>query len=241
MCLSVVDNSPVLRKILLILLLPIPVVAQTTQEKVREFRRANEHRILKEFTTLLSIPNVASDTENIHKNAALIIEMMQQRGLNPRLLEGASRSVPPAVYGEWKVPGAQRTILLYAHYDGQPTDPKQWTGTSPWQPVYRSAALHAGGQIITGPTDGSPIDPEWRIYARSASDDKASELVAIDEDGTMLRIDGRNPAVPGREYLPAWVDEQPTSAGLDALHLYVVFTSSSGDTSRIIRLTRSSN
>ena len=79
------------------------------------------------------------------------------------------------------------------------------------------------------------------VRGSSASDDKASELVAIDEDGTMLRIDGRNPAVPGREYLPAWVDEQPTSAGLDALHLYVVFTSSSGDTSRIIRLTRSSN
>lgn len=168
-----------LRKLLLIILLPIPILAQTTQEQVRAFRRANEHRILKEFTTLLSIPNVASDIDNIRKNAALIVEMMNQRGLNPRLLEGSSRSVPPSVYGEWKVPGAQRTILLYAHYDGQPTDPKQWTGTSPWQPVYRSAALHAGGQIIPGPTEGSPIDPEWRIYARSASDDKAGVMTIL--------------------------------------------------------------
>src|SRR5919106_3334614 len=103
-----------LRLFLLLILLPVSLFAQTTQDKVREFRRANEHQILKEFTTLLSIPNVASDTENIRKNAALIIEMMQQRGLNPRLLEGASRNVPPAVYGEWKVHGAQRTILLYA-------------------------------------------------------------------------------------------------------------------------------
>jgi acetylornithine deacetylase/succinyl-diaminopimelate desuccinylase-like protein len=167
------------RRLLLLLLLPIPLFAQTTQEKVRDFRRANEHRILKEFTTLLSIPNVASDVENIRKNAALIVEMMKQRGLNPRLLEGSSPNTPPAVYGEWKVPGAQRTILVYAHYDGQPTDPKQWTGTLPWQPVFRSAALDAGGQIIPGPSEGTPINPEWRIYARSASDDKAGVMAIL--------------------------------------------------------------
>ena len=132
-----------LRRILFLILLPIPLFAQTTQEKVREFRRSNEHQILKEFTTLLSIPNVASDTVNIRKNAALIVEMMKQRGLNPRLLEGPNPSVPPAVYGEWKVPGAQRTILVYAHYDGQPTDPKQWTGTLPWQPVFRTRSYRS--------------------------------------------------------------------------------------------------
>ena len=168
-----------LRPFLLLLLLPFTLSAQTTQEKVREFRKANEHQILNEFTTLLSIPNVAADTENIRKNAAHIVEMMKQRGLNPRLLEGSTPTTPPAVYGEWKVPGAQRTILLYAHYDGQPTDPKQWTGTHPWQPVYRSAALEAGGQILPGPAQGTAINPEWRIYARSASDDKAGVMAIL--------------------------------------------------------------
>src|ERR1043166_5868877 len=159
-----------LRTLLLLILLPASLFAQTTQEKVRDYRRANEHRIIKEFITLLSIPNVASDTQTIRKNPALIVDMMKQRGLNPRLLEGATPDTPPAVYGEWKTPGAQRTILVYAHYDGQPTDPKQWTGTLPWQPAFRSAALDAGGQIISAPTEGSTINPQWRIYARSASD-----------------------------------------------------------------------
>src|SRR5215212_6514684 len=168
-----------LRRFCLLFFLCLPVFAQTTQEKVREFRQSNEHRILKEFTTLLSIPNVAADTENIRKNAALIVEMMKQRGLNPRLLEGSTSNTPPAVYGEWRVPGAQRTILLYAHYDGQPTDPKQWSGTLPWQPVFRSAALEAGGQIVPGPTEGTAINPEWRIYARSASDDKAGVMAIL--------------------------------------------------------------
>jgi acetylornithine deacetylase/succinyl-diaminopimelate desuccinylase-like protein len=168
-----------LRRILLLLLLPLPIYAQSTQDRVRDFRRSNELQILNEFTTLLSIPNVAADTQNIRKNAALIMEMMQQRGLNPRLLEASTPNTPPAVYGEWKVAGAQTTILLYAHYDGQPTDPKQWTGTAPWQPVFRSAALEAGGQIIPGPTEGTPINPEWRIYARSASDDKAGVMTIL--------------------------------------------------------------
>ncbi len=168
-----------LRSLLLLLLLSSPLLAQTTQDKVRDYRRFNERRILTEFITLLSIPNVASDTENIRKNAALVMEMMKQRGLNPRLLEASTPNVPPAVYGEWKTPGAQRTILVYAHYDGQPTDPKQWTGTSPWQPVFRSAALEANGQIISDPAEGSMINPQWRIYARSASDDKAGVMAIL--------------------------------------------------------------
>src|ERR1041384_1499554 len=144
-----------LRTLLLLILLPTTLLAQTTQEKIRDCRRAHEHELLKDFTPLLAIPNVASDTQNIRRNAALIVEMMKQRGLNPRLLEGATPNMPPAVYGEWKTPGAGRTSLGYAHYDGQPTDPKQWTGTSPWEPVYRTAALEANGQIIPTPADGT--------------------------------------------------------------------------------------
>lgn len=167
------------RLILLLVLLPSPLFAQTTQEKVRDYRKANEHQILKEFTTLLAIPNVASNTQDIRRNAALIIEMMKQRGLNPRLLEGSTPEAPPSVYGEWKAPGAQRTILLYAHFDGQPTDPKQWTQTEPWKPTFRTAAIEAGGQTMGAPAPGTEINPEWRIYARSASDDKAGVMAIL--------------------------------------------------------------
>jgi acetylornithine deacetylase/succinyl-diaminopimelate desuccinylase-like protein len=168
-----------LRKLLLVVFLPLPLFAQTTvQEKVREYRKANEPQIMREFVSLLSLPNVAVDTENIRKNASLLVEMMKQRGLNPQLLEANTPNTPPVVYGEWQTPGATRTLVLYAHYDGQPTDPRQWTGTTPWQPTFRSAALEAGGQIIPSPT-GGPINPEWRVYARSASDDKAGVMTIL--------------------------------------------------------------
>jgi acetylornithine deacetylase/succinyl-diaminopimelate desuccinylase-like protein len=166
--------------LVLALLLPAQITAQTNvQLSVRDYRRTNEHRILKEFIELLSVPNIASDNPNIRKNATFILEMMKQRGLNPRLLEAKTQNVPPAVYGEWKTPGAQRTLVLYAHYDGQPTDPKQWTGSAPWQPVFRSAALEAGGKAISPLATNEAINPEWRIYARSASDDKAGVMAIL--------------------------------------------------------------
>jgi acetylornithine deacetylase/succinyl-diaminopimelate desuccinylase-like protein len=152
---------------------------QTVQQQVRDFRKANEHRLLREFLNLLSVPNIASDNANIRKNAQLIMEMMKQRGLSPRLLEAQTPNTPPAVFAELKTPGATRTLILYAHYDGQPTDPKQWSGSLPWQPVFRSAALESGGQTIAPPNATEAINPEWRIYGRSASDDKAGVMTIL--------------------------------------------------------------
>jgi acetylornithine deacetylase/succinyl-diaminopimelate desuccinylase-like protein len=150
---------------------------------IREYRRANEQRILREFVGLLSIPNVASDPEGIRRNAARLVEMMQARGLKPRLLEASTPNTPPAVYGEWAAPGATKTIVFYAHYDGQPTDPRKWTGTQPWEPAFRTAPFEKGGTILPMPSEGGAVNPEWRLYARSASDDKAgvmSILTAFD-------------------------------------------------------------
>ena len=171
-----------MRRLIFLLILSLTsqsIFGIVAENKVRDYRRSHEREILREFVSLLSIPNVASDRENIRKNAAFIVEMMKQRGLESQLLEAKTPHVPPAVYGEWRTPGATRTIILYAHYDGQPTDPKQWTGTLPWQPTMRSAALEAGGKILPLPNGNEPIDSEWRLYARSASDDKAGVMAIL--------------------------------------------------------------
>ena len=125
------------------------------------------------------MPNVASDTPNIRKNADYLVAEMQKRGLKPRLLEANDKAVPPVVYGEWMTPGATKTVIFYAHYDGQPTDPADWTGSKPWEPVLRTASLEKGGTIIPFPKAGEKIDPEWRVYARSASDDKAGVFAIL--------------------------------------------------------------
>src|SRR5256714_5040984 len=156
------------------LLVSLPVIAMA-QSTVRDYRRAHERQIIDEFTRLLAIPNVASDAPNIRRNAEFILEMMRRRGLNPQLLEGKTTDTPPAIYGEWKTPGATHSVIFYAHYDGQPVDPKQWTASPPFQPTWRSSAMDAGGQIVTLPANDE-VNPEWRLYARSSSDDKAGVM-----------------------------------------------------------------
>src|SRR5438093_11278205 len=103
--------------------------------------------------------------------------MLERRGVQGRLLEAPGS--PPAVYGELVSPGATRTVILYAHYDGQPVDTARWA-TPPWRPVLRDKSLPEGGREIPFPTEGGGArsDPEWRIYARPAGDDKAS-IIAI--------------------------------------------------------------
>jgi len=184
-----------LLSVLITFALTVSVAAQSVAvRRTDAYRRAHERQIIAEFARLLEIPNVASDLQNIRRNAEFIREMMQRRGLSPRLLETASRSTPPAVYGEWKALGATRSLIFYAHYDGQPTDPKQWTDTLPWQPTWRSAALESGGKVLALPAAGEPINPEWRLYARSAADDKAG-VMAILNAVDALRAQGFTPSV----------------------------------------------
>ena len=159
--------------------------------RVRAYRSAHELAILDELTKLLAIPNVASDSENIRANAAAIVALCERRGMKASLLESAGS--PPAVLAELAVPGARRTVVFYAHYDGQPVDPARWTG-SPWQPVFRAGSLESGGKEIARGALTAPVDPELRIYARSSSDDKApivGLLAALDA----LRAAGVRPSV----------------------------------------------
>ena len=129
---------------------------EALRAKLHEYRSAHDVAIVSELSGFLAIPNLASDKVNIRRNAEHLLGMMTARGIAARLLESPS-GAPPAVYGELRAPGATRTIVFYAHYDGQPVDTTQWT-TPPWQPVLRDKAADAGGQIIPIPS-ARWIDP----------------------------------------------------------------------------------
>lgn len=143
---------------------------QSGAEAARTFRDANGPRILREYAEFLSLPNVASDSVGIWRNAEYIRDELAERGVESRLLTLPDAN--PIVYGELKVPGATRTLGLYVHYDGQPADPANWTH-APWEPVLYSRSMEVGGEPIPFPEAGEAVDPEWRLYARSAGDDKA--------------------------------------------------------------------
>jgi acetylornithine deacetylase/succinyl-diaminopimelate desuccinylase-like protein len=149
-------------------------------EEVRSYRLANEDRIMRELREFLSIPNVASDAANIQKNAERLKGMLEARGIETHLLSIEGRG--PVVFGKLETENAKRTVIFYAHYDGQPVDPSAWTDKSPFEPVLRDKSIEAGGKRIPFPNAGNvaadSYQDDWRIYARSSSDDK-SPIVAI--------------------------------------------------------------
>ena len=141
----------------------------------RKWRIQHEQAILNEFTQFLSLPNVTTDREGVARNAAALSGMLRARGITPQLLSVSGAN--PVVFGEIRTPGASTTLVFYAHYDGQPVEPKEWT-TAPFSPAIRAFAPDHRGPVIA-PTAGQPIDPEARIYARSAADDKGAILALL--------------------------------------------------------------
>jgi len=166
---------PALLFCLLFLAFSNPVISDpaAVADQARQWRMAHEQEIVDGFAKFLSIPNVASDTVNIRRNAAYISSLLEPRGFTVRLLE--VEGSPPAVFAERKTPGADKTLMIYAHYDGQPANPDDWA-SDPWTPVLRDGPVELGGQII--PMQ-APFDSEWRIFSRSAGDDKAPVVALI--------------------------------------------------------------
>ena len=156
----------------------ISTFAQTDLDKVRSYRTKNELSIYGDFVSFLQIPNVATDTANIRKNADYLVQMMNAKGIaNVQLLEADDRLVPPVVYGEFNVANATQTVVFYAHYDGQPVNPATWAkGLHPFRPQLLNGRFDEGA---TPQSPSFPLNDDWRIYARGASDDKGGVMAIL--------------------------------------------------------------
>ena len=150
---------------------------ETTTEEIAAisgaYRAAYERRIYSEFHGFLSLPNYAEDSDDIQRNARFIADLLTKRGLKPEIwqVDGSA----PAVFAERKVPGAKTTIVVYAHYDGQPVEEDAWT-SPPFEPTLRDGRVEDGGSTV--PVQ-FPLNINHRIFARSAGDDKAPIVAAM--------------------------------------------------------------
>jgi acetylornithine deacetylase/succinyl-diaminopimelate desuccinylase-like protein len=181
-----------------------------TRTTVERYVAEHQPEILTELVSLLSIPNVASDKPNIRKNAELLREMLGRRGFAVEVLE---TDVNPLVYGELRVPGASRTILWYAHYDGQPFDARLWKQESAFKPILRDGRMEEGAREIQNFGSLKTYPTGSRIYARSASDDKGP-IVALLGAIDALRASGQAPRSNVRVLLDG--EEEAGSRGLNS-------------------------
>jgi acetylornithine deacetylase/succinyl-diaminopimelate desuccinylase-like protein len=141
----------------------------------------NEPAIIAELRELLALPNVATNQADIRRNAEHLVGMLEKRGIKARVLE--TPGAPVSVYGQLPAKGAKRTLLFYAHFDGQPVGPESAWKSPPFEPVLRDGKLEDGAQVTSWSDARHPLPDEARIYARSSSDDKGpivAMLAAID-------------------------------------------------------------
>lgn len=147
----------------------------------------------KEFVELLSIPNISAVPADIQKNTTFLDAAFKRRGFNTIVWPNGGR---PLLFAEW--PNAspnKKTVLFYMHLDGQPVTPSEWEQKSPFDPTLKRRV--AQGKWETLPLErlyGGDVDPEWRLFARSAADDKGPIgmfLAAVDG----LRSAGQEPAI----------------------------------------------
>ena len=154
------------------------LLAQTDLDRIHSYQLKNESSIYNNFISFLQIPNVATDTVNIRKNADFLVQMMNTKGISQvQLLETNDRFVPPVVYGEVNVPGATKTVVFYAHYDGQPVNPAIWAkGLHPFKPQLLNGRFDENASVQS---PSFPLHDDWRIYARGSSDDKGGVLAIL--------------------------------------------------------------
>jgi len=150
----------------------------------RDWVAGHEAAIVQELRELVALPNVADNHDDIRRNAELLVRMLERRGIAARILE--TPGAPVSVYGERKTRGAKKTLLFYAHFDGQPVGPLERWATPAFEPTLRAGRLEDGAPVVRWEDAKYPLPDDWRIYARAASDDKApivAMLAAIDALG----------------------------------------------------------
>ena len=193
-------------------------IAALTQKYVKQ-----SYPLLK---SLLSVPSNARFPDHVAANVAWMKSAFDGRGFETTVLETGG---PPLLLAERKVDPAAKTVLIYLQIDGQPVDPTKWNQLDPYKPVLKENK-NGEWQIIDWSNLEGDLNPEWRVFARAASDAKgpvAMFLTALDilneEKLTLthnLKIIMDFEEELGSPHLPAAVEKFKSELAADMLLIY---------------------
>ena len=190
------------------LLTTVPALGADLRAGVDGYRAAHEAAIIGQLDELTRLPSVAANPKGLSATAARLEELLKARGF--QTASWSSSGAAPFIYGFFKSPGAKRTAIFYAHYDGQPVTPSQWSA-DPFAPMMRDGMA---GTAVDWKAAKPPFNPEWRLFGRASADDKSSItafLAAFDALHALHRAPSVNIKV-------VWEgEEEANSAHLDAI------------------------
>src|SRR5215831_19634512 len=136
--------------------------------------------IVERFVEFLRHNSVSQELEGVRNTGEWLAATLRALGLDGRVLETGGN---PAVFGERRVPGATRTVLIYCHYDTKPVPPTGWLQPNPLEPVFRRGLAEDGAPEMALLSVADDQLPGLFLHARGASDDKGpiwSHLHAIE-------------------------------------------------------------
>ena len=158
--------------------LAVPALAWAQAPISQEAAQKLAQGSFREYLELLSLPNDAIKPPDIQANVDFLERAFRKRGFSTQKLDNSGK---PMLYAEWpKHASGAKTVLYYMHTDGQPVVDREWSQPSPWKPVVkRRGSAGAWEAVGSDSLFASALDPELRVFARSASDDKAPIMMFL--------------------------------------------------------------
>jgi len=133
-------------------------------QDINQFIANNKERLLNELLELLKIPSVSADPAYAHDvlaTADAVSAALKVAGCDT--VEICETEGFPIIYGEKIIDPNLPTVLVYGHYDVQPSDPIDLWDSPPYEPVIKKTEKH----------------PEGAIFARGACDDKGQMYMHV--------------------------------------------------------------
>jgi len=155
-------------------LLSLAAVAQErpgklSAEQLRGMASSHALEAVSTYREFLAIPNDANHPDEIAVLNDWVLGAFRERGFEAELLPTDGS---PSVYAEKLSEGATKTVLIYLQADGQPVDGAAWDQPSPYDAVLKAQDSKGNWQIVDWDLTHIRLNPEWRIFARSAADSK---------------------------------------------------------------------
>jgi acetylornithine deacetylase/succinyl-diaminopimelate desuccinylase-like protein len=142
---------------------------QISAGQIREMVNGHALEAISLYREFLSLPNDANFPDQIVSLNGWIKRAFEQRGFTTQLIPTDGS---PSIYAERLSAGATRTVLIYLQADGQPVDPAAWQQPSPYVAVLKEQSADGAWETISWDAVQGSLNPDWRIFARSASDSK---------------------------------------------------------------------
>lgn len=161
-----------MQRLLALFFLLIPGLGMSQQlstQQIDQLSQKHAQQTLPELVDFLSLPNDAHFPEQLELNIAWLEKAFGDRGF---VVERLSTGGIDLVHARFEQDPNLPTVLIYVQVDGQPVDPSQWQQVNPFTPTLKEKNAVNEWQAIELKKLYTNPNPDWRIFARSASDAK---------------------------------------------------------------------